>query len=642
MAVNDRINGLLGSVAIKPPCRVATTANITLSGLQTIDGVTVVAGDRVLVKDQTTATENGIYEADTSAWSRAKDFNGNRDAVNGTFVLVTNGTANGESLWKVATANPITIGTSSIAFENALGSGLGASLVGLTQGGTVQDALKYVTPEMFDEASDELKIEAAYTYASANNMYVIIPNQTYTASPTIPWAPTVCYGFIDGLVTVNGSGTAFLGRMRAAAIKVEGPDDLWMAEGNYVDGSSFSGANGLNGIETQGVSRIVIGDIEIKNCGGTVAYKSGASFNCPDGELLQIGRCRISNCSYGGLDTAGTAGSTYAFTNVDIGSLIVEDCGGTSAGSNQYHSLYLSSCESARIGYFKVRNQANGYGIKVGSSTVKATGEVHIEVVDVNGIDDQGFITITEPCKSFTMGRGTVKAVKTYGLQAYYGDYISTGKVQFREDDVTGPKTNLLNEPAIRVRGSIGTLDISGSTFQGWLDGSTRRGILNAVSVDAGFTVSELVAVGTKYKLIRERILVVPATSIISMIQFANPTIDTCGGVFDIAASGITAGFIGDIYGTIGSFTSAWKVPARNAKLTVENVYLKAGGTEVRFNDCKGGRHVNVGDFNTANWIDSATGSAIAAAAGDMDYASTAIAAGFAGRVFDGTTWNNF
>jgi hypothetical protein len=114
----DRINGLTTSVAIKPPCKVATTANITLSGEQTIDGVSVVSGDRVLVKDQTDATENGIYVVDTTAWDRAKDFDGNRDVVTGTMVLVRPASSN-TLFWECTTANPIIIGTSEITFEAA-------------------------------------------------------------------------------------------------------------------------------------------------------------------------------------------------------------------------------------------------------------------------------------------------------------------------------------------------------------------------------------------------------------------------------------------------------------------------------------------------------------------------------------------
>ena len=56
---------------VKASVRVATTANITLSGLQIIDGSTLVAGDRVLVKNQTVASQNGIYEAASGSWVRA-------------------------------------------------------------------------------------------------------------------------------------------------------------------------------------------------------------------------------------------------------------------------------------------------------------------------------------------------------------------------------------------------------------------------------------------------------------------------------------------------------------------------------------------------------------------------------------------
>jgi hypothetical protein len=62
-------------ISWKQPCVAATLANITLSGLQTIDGHAVAAGDRVLVKNQTTASQNGIYLASASAWTRSLDAN---------------------------------------------------------------------------------------------------------------------------------------------------------------------------------------------------------------------------------------------------------------------------------------------------------------------------------------------------------------------------------------------------------------------------------------------------------------------------------------------------------------------------------------------------------------------------------------
>lgn len=120
MAMIDRVAGLTGSTGVKPPCAAATTAAITLSGLQTIDGVALTANDRVLVKDQTDATENGIYVASTGVWSRALDFDGARDVVSGTLVFVRSGTANGNQIWKATATDPVTVGTSALSFAYAV------------------------------------------------------------------------------------------------------------------------------------------------------------------------------------------------------------------------------------------------------------------------------------------------------------------------------------------------------------------------------------------------------------------------------------------------------------------------------------------------------------------------------------------
>ena len=146
--ITDRLNGLTTSVAVKAPVRVATTANITLSGLQAIDDITVAAEDRVLVKDQSTATQNGIYRAQSGSWIRVADFDGSIDVVGGTQVYVTSGTANGSTYWRVSGTGLKTVGTDSISFTTISGtttlasdlasaaSGKGAGLVGFSQSAT--------------------------------------------------------------------------------------------------------------------------------------------------------------------------------------------------------------------------------------------------------------------------------------------------------------------------------------------------------------------------------------------------------------------------------------------------------------------------------------------------------------------------
>lgn len=113
----DRIGGLTGSIAVKTPVKCATTANITLAGEQTIDGVTT-SSSRVLVKNQTDERENGIYDSSSGLWSRTKDMNGVRDARKGTQVLVTDGLENGETIWVLqADTDIVEFGVTEITFE---------------------------------------------------------------------------------------------------------------------------------------------------------------------------------------------------------------------------------------------------------------------------------------------------------------------------------------------------------------------------------------------------------------------------------------------------------------------------------------------------------------------------------------------
>lgn len=117
-SVTGRRLGINGGIAFKVPCKAATTANVTLSGEQTIDGVSCTTNDRVLVKDQTAGADNGIYKVDTSTWQRESDWNGTYDIKQGTLVYVTQGTLN-KGFWAVTTADTITIGTTSITIARA-------------------------------------------------------------------------------------------------------------------------------------------------------------------------------------------------------------------------------------------------------------------------------------------------------------------------------------------------------------------------------------------------------------------------------------------------------------------------------------------------------------------------------------------
>ena len=117
------MDGVAQGLDVKDSVKATTTANITLSGTQTIDGVSLSADDRVLVKNQNTASENGLYLCKASSWTRTDDLAAGADAA-GAFVFVEQGTVNAENGF-VCTSNKgsAVVGTNNLAFAQFSGAG---------------------------------------------------------------------------------------------------------------------------------------------------------------------------------------------------------------------------------------------------------------------------------------------------------------------------------------------------------------------------------------------------------------------------------------------------------------------------------------------------------------------------------------
>jgi len=111
----------LGKLDGKQSVRVAASSNIVLNGAQQIDGVAVIAGDRVLVANQTLAKDNGLWIVANGDWVRATDANSSAKVTPGLTVMVEEGIANGDSLWHLTTNAPITLGTTALMFKMLAG-----------------------------------------------------------------------------------------------------------------------------------------------------------------------------------------------------------------------------------------------------------------------------------------------------------------------------------------------------------------------------------------------------------------------------------------------------------------------------------------------------------------------------------------
>lgn len=103
----------------KDAVRVASVANLNLSSMPSaVDGITLTTGDRFLAKNQTTASENGIYvyQGSGNAATRATDFDQTSEVTQGASCDVIEGTVNGVKRFLLTTPDPITVGTTSLTF----------------------------------------------------------------------------------------------------------------------------------------------------------------------------------------------------------------------------------------------------------------------------------------------------------------------------------------------------------------------------------------------------------------------------------------------------------------------------------------------------------------------------------------------
>ena len=164
----EYVDAVKQSLDIKDSVRVASTANIDiandLENGDTLDGVTLATGDRVLLKNQSTASENGIYVVVASgAASRSEDANASADVTSGMFVWVEEGTANADQGYVLTTNDTINLNTTSLTFTQFSGTGQITAGIGMTKSGnTLNVALDDITIE---DNSDSLRIKGITTTA---------------------------------------------------------------------------------------------------------------------------------------------------------------------------------------------------------------------------------------------------------------------------------------------------------------------------------------------------------------------------------------------------------------------------------------------------------------------------------------------
>jgi len=179
LAAKTYIDNTRSGLEVKDSVVVATTGNITLSGTQTIDGIAVTAGQRVLVKDQTTASQNGIYVVSASAWSRATDADTATEFNSGVFFFVEKGTENADNGFVMNQDTAIVFGTTAITFSQFSGAGQITAGNGLAKTG---DTMFVNTGTGITITSDNVVIDTAWVGQAAITTVGTIGTGTWNAT----------------------------------------------------------------------------------------------------------------------------------------------------------------------------------------------------------------------------------------------------------------------------------------------------------------------------------------------------------------------------------------------------------------------------------------------------------------------------
>ncbi|ALQ01494.1 hypothetical protein [Pseudomonas brassicacearum] len=482
----SRIDGLTTSVAVKPPIKIMTSSPITLVGEQVINAITpdgssvshtALDGERIGVNGQADKKQNGIYVCRTTAWERAKDFDGSLDAVFGTLV-----TDSIPLIWRLVTPIPVLFGTSDIEFETEDGFNQGnlldlanhidpskgtgmvgdsrygntlretlaklpyyASLAGLGQGGNDTVALQAMINIISLAGGGEIVMDCNADYRVSDSIYVKSNvTMTFTGSGYIKAIQNTS----NGAVLVVFSGDVLAGG-RVYDVVLNNP----RVDGNNI-GWPASLAAGENGIAGTNCERVRVWGGHVKNCrrgtssatgsgGKGIQFESGVA----DIKVIatEVDDCSIS-CETGGVPNilSGSVVTQYR-AGIDVEyDIVAKRCGRVVSLMHGFTPPALATTVNCKIKVIAIncgREDVAGTELDFGALVWDRYGNAKVDITLINdenygpiyatmrgrrGVDNDFHVRFIGECEYIVSHNSTFNSLGTLSGNIFTAEHRGT------------------------------------------------------------------------------------------------------------------------------------------------------------------------------------------------------------------------
>jgi hypothetical protein len=342
------VDAVATGLDLKASVRAATVnANVDLAtgGALTIDGVALVIGDRVLVKNQTDATENGIYVVAAGEWLRATDADGTPDSevTSGMFTFIEEGVVNGDNGWTLVTNDPIVLGTTALQFTQFTGAGQVIAGDGVTKSGNTINVVSasasriVVNADSIDlattgVAAGNYNVTTVDIYGRVSAAYLRSLTSASTAALTITNADGVAG---DPTITVDADLVA-LANISSTGFAVRTADDTWTTRSVISNAVALTVTNGdaVSGNVTLDLDSDLIAVAALTTTGlatrtadgtwATRAVEVGTGLNVTNGDAVSGNISITMSGSLGSLANLSSTGFVVQTTAGSVASRTIE------------------------------------------------------------------------------------------------------------------------------------------------------------------------------------------------------------------------------------------------------------------------------------------------------------------------------